>query len=188
MNELGNLEKTAKEWVKAERKAGKSDEELRSEMLRKGYAPGLINRVLAEKKISKLWIIIPLILIIAAAVYFALPFIIPLVQNITLTGKSCSTQECFISAANNCEAVKMEQNEAGSLFRYSTSNCIMTKTLSKINGLEPAEIKSLLEGKSLECAYEKGAFNTYWISALSIGLENCSGELKDAIDELSYAV
>ena len=184
MDELGNLEKTAREWAKAQRKAGKTDEELKTEMLRKGYSTGLINKLLKKK--SKILYIIPLIVLILVAVYFLIQYIPGIISSIS--SKSCSTQECFITAANSCSSVKMQQTEAGSLFDYSEKGCILTKTAAKLNETEPVEIKDLLEGKSLTCGYSQGNFNENWLKTLSIGIENCSGDLKDAIDELAYAV
>jgi len=185
MDGQGNIEETARQWAKAQRKAGKSDEELRTEMLKKGYSASFINNLL--KKRSKLFYIIPLaIIILIAAVYFLAPYIPGVISSIS--SKSCATQACFITAADSCSAVKMQQVEAGSLFSYSEKGCILTKTLKTMNETEPAEMKDLLEGKSLTCAYTSGDFNENWINTLSIGIENCSGELKDAIDELVYAV
>ena len=184
MNELGNLEQTAREWVKAQRKAGKSDEEIRTEMLKRGYSAGIINRLLRKK--SKILYLLPLAIVILIAAYFLAPYIPNLISSIS--AKTCATQDCFIAAANSCSAVRMQQVEAGSLFDYSEKNCALTKTATKLNETEPQEIKDLLEGKSLVCNYSQGNFNENWINTLSIGIEDCSGELKDAIDELIYSV
>ena len=181
---MDGIEKKAREWVKTQRQAGKDDSDIKGEMLRKGYSAELADKLLKRK--SRLLYIIPVLIIIAVGVYFALAFILSSIS--IFFSEVCTTQECFISAANNCENVKMQQVEAGSLFEYSAKSCIMEKTLKTINETEPVEMKDLLEGKSLTCSYAQNNFNENWVKTLSIGIEDCSGELKDAIDELVYAV
>jgi len=176
-----DTEKEAKIWASSQRKSGKSDSDIRTEMLNKGYSPALINKLLRKK--GRLLIYIFIAAILAAGIYF----LIPVISTISFS-KSCDSQECFLTAANNCENAKFQQTEAGSLFEYSANKCVLTKTLKKINETEPVEMKDLLEGKSLTCSYTFGGFNENWIKTLSIDIDACSGELKDSIEELMLAV
>ena len=135
-----------------------------------------------EKK--RIW---PFILgaLIVIAVILAVIFILP---SFSIGSKKCADKACFVTAANNCENVAFEQLEEGSLFGYSARSCVLTKTLKKMNETEPAEMKDLLEGKSLSCKYSAESFNENWVNTLSLDLGDCTGDLKDAIDELAAAV
>jgi hypothetical protein len=176
-------EKKAKTWISAQRKKGKDDRDIRTEMLKNGYSADVISKLL--KKRRGFWLI-PLLIVIAVGIYFLIPFVSSFISN--LSAQTCATQDCFILAANSCKSVKMQQIEEGSLFEYSARNCVLTKTLKKMNETEPVEMKDLLEGKSLQCSYTAGTFDEKWITTISIDIENCSGDLKDAIDELVLSI
>jgi hypothetical protein len=180
------LESKIKTWIKEQRKKGSKNSEIRSAMLDKGYSNEIANKLLRKSNVPNYILYALIIVLIGIGIYFLIPFITSFVSG--LSAQVCSTQDCFIAAANECKSVKIQQNEAGSLFDYSEKNCILTKTLTKMNETEPQEMVDLLQGKSLTCTYAKGSFNTDWINTLSLSLENCSGDLKDAIDELAYAV
>ncbi len=92
---------------------------------------------------------------------------------------ACATKECFIASANNCDADGLTLTEDAGTFTYVSKGCVFTKTLVRTEGTP--EIKGLLEGKSLTCAYEKGSFDARWVNSLVYGVELCEGELKDAI-------
>ncbi|HLD05293.1 MAG TPA: hypothetical protein VJG90_06255 [Candidatus Nanoarchaeia archaeon] len=98
---------------------------------------------------------------------------------------ACTTKECFISAANDCKDLQMTLTENAGVFKYASStDCIFTKTLVTLSVSETQEMKSLLEGKSLTCKYEKGKFDSRWATSLMFGTEYCEGELRDIIVEL----
>lgn len=187
-----NAEKSVKEWILQAKKAGKSDEEIRKEMLKKGYVPSLVDKMLLEAPKGRekrwLWILLTVLLIAALAVAIGLyfPQISSFLSGMTL--KACLTDECFISSANECSAARMEKILAGSLYQLSEKGCILEKKLSKMNETEPKEMKDLLESKAMTCIYEKGMFDENLVKTISLGIENCEGELKDAIEELTTAV
>jgi len=131
----------------------------------------------------KIWPFIVGALIVIAVILIII-FIFP---SVAIGSKKCADKACFVTAANNCENVILEQNEEGSTFKYEAKSCVLTKTAVNLNIDEPQEMKDLLEGKSLQCTYITGAFNEDWTDTLSLSLEDCSGELKDAIDELAAA-
>ncbi len=98
----------------------------------------------------------------------------------------CGNEACFIAAANNCESMNLTLTDDVGTFSYSSSkSCVLTKTLVNLNVNETKEMKSLLEGKSMYCIYEKGKFDQRWVSSLLFGLENCQGDLKDRLGDLT---
>jgi len=97
----------------------------------------------------------------------------------------CSTKECFISAANNCNEVSLTLTEDIGVLKYSSSkDCVFTKTLVSVNENETPELKKLLSGKSLTCMYKNGAFDEQWVTSLIFGTEFCEGKLKDILGQL----
>jgi len=150
------------------------------------FADYFMDEIEEPKKSSVLkyvFIAVAAILIIAL-IYFAYPFVIQQASAVLSGSENCETSECFITAANSCKSATFEKEEAGSIFSYSASNCILTKTVKQLNEIEPQEIKDLLEGKSMTCAYTENTFNANWINTFSVDIESCSGDLKDALDIL----
>ncbi|MBI4448623.1 hypothetical protein HY641_01160 [Candidatus Woesearchaeota archaeon] len=99
--------------------------------------------------------------------------------TVTPAEPSCTTMDCFIPAANNCEDIDITLTQEAGTFTYSSTHCMLTKTLTRIEG--PPELKEALEGRSLTCAYNKGEFDSRWIKTLIYGLEQCEGELKEKL-------
>jgi len=98
---------------------------------------------------------------------------------------ACADPDCLILAANDCADSNLTITEDVGVFKYSSSNgCVFTKTLVSLNSNETADMKKLLEGKSLTCKYEKGKFDSRLVTSLIFGTENCEGNLKDALGEL----
>ena len=77
---------------------------------------------------------------------------------------------------------------AGSEYQLSSEDCMFTKTLTKVNETEPAEIVLLLESKSMSCQYDLGEFDDNLIKTIVLGMENCEGDLKDGLEEVVIAV
>jgi len=97
----------------------------------------------------------------------------------------CSTKDCFITAANDCNETSLIFREDFGTVNYSAENCTFTKTIVSLNENESQDMKNVLEGKSLTCTYERGQFDENWTSSLIIDIENCSGELRDNLASLS---
>lgn len=98
---------------------------------------------------------------------------------------SCTTKDCFISAANDCNDLTMTLTEKAGVIQYSSSkDCTFTKTMISLDAKETQEMKTLLEGKSLTCRYERGKFDRKWVNSLLLGTENCEGQLKDILVDL----
>jgi hypothetical protein len=176
-----DIEKKVKNWVSEQRKKGVSDSSIKSALMEKEYPRELINKIMRKGGFFAYFLVAFVVIIIAVGIYF----LIPVVQSLFV---SCNTADCFIAKAENCGSARIDQTIGGSVFRLSVEKCILTKTLSKINETEPQEMKDLLGGKSMTCAYSSGMFDDNWIKTLSIGIEDCSGDLKDAIDELTYSL
>jgi hypothetical protein len=103
-------------------------------------------------------------------------------QNLTVP---CSDKDCFITAANDCQSMNLTVSEDFGVMEYSSSTgCVFTKTLVSLNENETQEMKNLLKGKSMTCAYEKGKFDSRLVTSLIYGMENCQGELKDDLGRL----
>ncbi len=97
----------------------------------------------------------------------------------------CSDRACFVQAANECKDMSVTLVEDAGTFTYSSSsNCTLTKTLISMDANESADLKNLLQGKSMTCPYARGAFDSRLVGSLLFGIENCSGELKDDIGRL----
>lgn len=97
---------------------------------------------------------------------------------------ACTTKECFISAANECNDLAMTLTEKAGVIQYSSRDCTFTKTMISLDAKETQEMKNLLEGKSLTCKYGRGTFNKDWVNSLLLGTENCEGQLKDILVDL----
>ncbi|MBI2564573.1 hypothetical protein HYV79_01110 [Candidatus Woesearchaeota archaeon] len=106
-------------------------------------------------------------------------------KPVALLVPDCTTKECFVSSANDCKDIDLTLTEDAGVLKYSSSkDCIFTKTLISLNANDTQEMKSLLNGKSLTCRYEKGKFDQRWATSLIFGTEFCEGELKDILVEL----
>jgi hypothetical protein len=107
-------------------------------------------------------------------------------QNDTPTPNgTCSDAACFIAAANNCEDMNVTLRGSVATFAYTSSqSCVFTKTLVSVDANETQQMKDFLEGKSMTCIYERGKFNPGLVTSLVDGMEDCIGDLKDALGQL----
>jgi hypothetical protein len=122
--------------------------------------------------------ILVLIIIIAGAVYLVLPKAV-----------DCGNDKsCFIINANECKsAVLREDIAAGTTVKYSAKACVLSKSIETFSIAEPEEVVSFFQGKQMTCAYTQNNFDSTLLDGLSTGMENCEGDLKDAITELRLA-
>jgi hypothetical protein len=98
---------------------------------------------------------------------------------------TCSDAACFIAAANNCEDMNVTLTGSVATFTYTSSQpCVFTKTLVSVDENETQQMKGFLNGKSMTCIYGRGKFNPGLVTSLVDGMENCTGDLKDALSEL----
>ncbi|MFA5887871.1 MAG: hypothetical protein WC852_04130 [Candidatus Nanoarchaeia archaeon] len=105
------------------------------------------------------------------------PYIASMSQPIT-----CNTNDCFASAADSCRTVDMARNEDFGTVQYNAKDCTFTKTIVTAN--ESPDMKRLLEGKSLSCAYQEGNFDRRILTSMIEGVDNCDGDLKVILGEL----
>lgn len=101
-----------------------------------------------------------------------------------ITAAACNAKDCFVAAANNCSNISIQATEPFGTVKYSSSGCVFTKTIVSLNQNESADLRAALTGKSLTCIYEKGKFDSGWLSSLVSGIENCEGDLKEIISQL----
>ena len=172
-------EKAAIIYLRERLKAGIRVSELRKELLEKRYSMQTADLLLEKAQKRPFFALFAITLIAILALSLAVYFLF-----FSAAEKKCPTAECFIASADECESASFQSVHAGSLFEYKTKECMLTKTVIQLNETEPAEIKELLEGKSMKCEYEKGNFDTELVGTISIGIENCTGELKDSIELL----
>jgi hypothetical protein len=102
-------------------------------------------------------------------------------------GGVCQSKQCFIDAANDCGSATLTSQESYGTASYFAYDCIITKNITALSPGEPESARRLLEGKGFYCVYEKGAFDRRWVDSLTLGLENCHGELRDAIGVLLFS-
>ena len=106
-------------------------------------------------------------------------------SDILAPASACTTKDCFIASASDCKEMSITLTEKAGVFTYASStDCVLTKTLVRLDTSEAPEMKTLLEGKTMTCKYEKGQFDERWVTSLIYGIENCDGELRDNIAEL----
>lgn len=119
----------------------------------------------------------------------ALVIIIPSILLLLPEGKNCGTNEsCFIIAAQQCQTARFRQEFADTTFRYhSTNDCKLIKTMERVGNEEQEEMNAFFENKKMSCAYEKNKFNENWVKSLTKDLNQCSGELKARLLELTLA-
>jgi hypothetical protein len=107
-------------------------------------------------------------------------------------GYSCSDLSCFVSKANECtKATYKETSDIGKIsysITFDNENCILTKEMVELSKNEDPFLKKALEGKKMECTYLPGDFNDQWMVSMIMGLEDCHGELKDAIGHLLLVI
>ena len=95
---------------------------------------------------------------------------------------------CFIEKANNCErAIVRDTIGDGSIVKYTSKDCILTKAFDEFSETEPEEVTSFFEKKEMTCSYTQGNFDPVLVESLPSGIDDCEGELKDAILELRIA-
>lgn len=99
--------------------------------------------------------------------------------------ETCTDQECFVQQANSCGTATWQSTQSDTLIEHYVENCLYRRRVLRVSADEPETVRTLFEGKSLECPYEE--FHPIWLSSLSLDLENCSGELKTAVDEILAA-
>lgn len=118
--------------------------------------------------------------------FFGMLFIISIMVGVVVLGwyfaaDTCAAESCFTAAANRCSTATFESETDGTRMRHAVDNCRYTRTMLTISDNEPEAVQQLFAGKSMECPYAEGGFNPDWLNTVSIGLEGCAGELKDAI-------
>lgn len=103
--------------------------------------------------------------------------------------KTCYTTDCFAKAANDCRKAKLDMVDDADIlwsFRAEAFCGGFEKNLIYLSEDETANMKKLLEGKSLSCDYKKRKFDQRWLTSAIFGLENCRGELKETLGQLLF--
>lgn len=162
------------------KKRGISEEAIRDNLLKKGYMPFVVNRAIHEASLKRNIlrdVLIGLVMIVLIGLLVLLIMLIP--RTIV-----CEDNNCFVSAASGCDDVRLEKEIAGSLFEFAANDCVLTKTLVKVGENEDLSVKTLFEGESMNCPYEKGAFDADLIDYIIYKTDDCNGFLKESLDEI----
>lgn len=98
-------------------------------------------------------------------------------------GRAIQTSEAdFIAKANQCQPAVMETTINTATLRIESHNdCSITKTVTAMDETEPQEIRELFVGASMTCSYDRGAFDTDYVTQISGNLGYCEGDLVRAI-------
>lgn len=171
-------------WIKEQIAAGASVSSVKRQLIERGYEKGIVNSLIFRARTRRFLLFGAIILTaIVLGIVLFLWLRTPSSQTYFET-TSCDTLACFSEAANNCSESSYQQNIAGTLFYFTSKNCVLTKTVQQINETEPQEIKDLFKDTGMICTYSKNNFNVELVTTLTKGIENCEGSLKDAIEAL----
>lgn len=125
-----------------------------------------------EHSRPRLWIFGLLAVLLIVLVVFGLAYVAP---------TNCTTEECFVSKANNCMAATYTNQIEGTTFYYETNNCVLRKTVQDMDPGEPQTVVNAFLGKSMRCKFNKNDFSPLLINSVTGYLEACEGPLKDSI-------
>lgn len=110
------------------------------------------------------------------------------------SGTTCKNAGCFVTGAKQCMTVNYQETTEFGTFKYTAKldnelhKCVFTKEIVKLSANDDPFLKAALEGKQMQCAYAKGEFNGQWVTSQIEGLEDCNGELKEAVGMLLLIV
>jgi len=148
-----------------------------------GYNDTKKNKKLKGQNLAVAGIILAAIGMILAYMFFT-----QVISPTTDAIGGCQDVDCFIEKANNCEYVTMEYFTNNEGYYYQANECEFLKTIIFLDPNESEEIKALLDGKTMTCKYAQGEFNPEWVNSNVNGLEDCVGDLKDTLVQLSVFI
>jgi len=93
----------------------------------------------------------------------------------------CTTEECFVSKANNCMAATYTNKIGKTTMYYETNDCILVKTVKEMSNDEPRAVINAFFGKSMRCRFNKNDFSPLFIHSITGYMEACDGPLKEQI-------
>ncbi len=112
-----------------------------------------------------------------------------------ITSTRCADVGCFIAKANQCKTVTYDETTELGTISYSVDGdktagtyCVMTKEIVELSKNDDAFLKTALEKKTMECVYSPYKFNGQWMTSMIEGLEDCHGDLKEAVGQLLLLV
>ncbi|MBW2980345.1 hypothetical protein KY360_02935 [Candidatus Woesearchaeota archaeon] len=93
-------------------------------------------------------------------------------------------KECFIKQANRCQPAILRESVIGTTIVYTTENCMLTKGIQRTAPSESRQVETIFKGKTMQCPYEKDNFNPLLVESIITSTEECTGELKVALNEI----
>jgi len=152
--------------------------------IRKKTKKAEINKLLNKRlrklkqkpsKTRYLFIFILALVIIAAITYF-------LYTTYNKEPVVCTDLGCFLEQAANCEpAIYTTKIATATIELKIKPGCKLIKKILGLDSDEAAEIRAFFTGKEMTCSYDKGAFNPVLAKQISGPLDDCTGNLVDAI-------
>jgi len=135
---------------------------------------------------SRIWILAGCIIGLAVIIGGILLFLSPDATDIL---QDCGTDKsCFAEKAQRCESATLKEDIAGTTVVYLTGeDCVLIKRFTTFGPSEPSEVRRFFDQRQMRCPYERGNFNPTLIKSIVSGIEQCEGDLKDAIYEVQYA-
>ncbi|MFH1064854.1 MAG: hypothetical protein V1729_07250 [Candidatus Woesearchaeota archaeon] len=97
---------------------------------------------------------------------------------------TCQNEICFINASDQCLVADLRLQEDFGIVKYHSENCTFQKTIEQVTDPDSQDLKPVLEGKTMNCTYEKDDFDAQWVYSLTSGIEKCKGELVTTIAQL----
>ncbi len=177
------LKRKLRAYINKGRKKGYSEFKIKKALLKAGYTSEQINPLFKKKDI------LPYVIIALATLIVILGIILGFVLKPITPDTDCNTADCFIGYANLCSPTTLTMIEDGTTTFYEIrENCLFYREYTKLADDEPDEIRELLEGKSMTCPYTMGNFDKDLVNTVSLGIENCEGELVDGLYTIILAV
>lgn len=91
----------------------------------------------------------------------------------------------FVMKANSFTPALLRLEAGGGVIRCRVDHKgLFIKQVEKLPKGAKAGVMALLEGRSLTARYEKWKFECLWLYGVCLGLDSCSGDLKEMIKEL----
>ncbi len=191
-----SLKKKLYNYLDKAKERGYSNTKIKTSLKKGGYDKKTINFILndyknkSKKPVKQPWnhkrMIVTSIGIAILIICFVIliSYLLPSLSQI-----DCGNDvDCFVENANKCQTSLLEINEDGTISTYKIEEgCVFHREYTQLSDNEPEIMKDLFEGKSLTCNYVEKNFNEEWVDSITQGIEECDGELVDAIYALIAA-
>ncbi len=184
------LEMKVKNYIKSQYEKGHTFAVIQEALINHGYPKDFVKGVIKDsirnyehvtalKSPAQIGLGILLVIIVIGFFFF-------LRGNIP---KTCDTKQCFLERAQACKAAKyVHQADKLTYELITDKRCTLTKKVIAVADTEPEQVKAILLDKSMDCNYERNAFNEQYLTTMLGGIQSCTGPLKEAFYEVLISV